>query len=325
MRRVSAPSAVDGASAPHTLYGATMGTRWRVDLVAPRAFALDPLHAAVQARLDAIVAQMSSWEPDSDLSRFNRAAAGTWHRLQDDFYRVMACALQVAQASDGAFDPAIGRLVAAWGFGAQAGARQAPGPGALARAREACGWRRLALCQQTRELLQPGGVALDLSAIAKGHGVDAIVELLQARGIDAALVEVGGELRGFGRKPDGTPWRVLVESGHDDDAEPCVVTLDDAAIATSGPYWQHYAAGGRIVSHTIDPRSGLPVADPPAATSVLAPSAMLADAWSTALAVMGLEGGLAFAQAQGFAVRMLPAGRGAQPRTSAAFDTRLAT
>lgn len=322
--RVSACSTVDGASTLHTLYGATMGTRWCVDLVAPRALALEPLHAAVQARLDAIVAQMSTWEPDSDLARFNRAPAGSWHPLPEDFHRVMDCALRVARDSAGAFDPAIGHLVAAWGFGAHAAARQAPAAQVLASARDRSGWRRLVLRQDTRELLQPGGVALDLSAIAKGYGVDAVVDLLQARGVGAALVEVGGELRGFGRKPDGTPWRVLVESGDDEDGEPCVVALDDAAIATSGPYWQRYETDGRARSHTIDPRSGEPVPDPPAATSVVAASAMLADAWSTALAVMGMEAGIAFADAQALAVRMLPAGPAPQPRASRAFDTRRA-
>lgn len=319
---MSSAIAASGAAALHTLYGATMGTRWRVDLYAPAGIVLDPLHVAVQARLDAIVAQMSTWEPDSDLVRFNHAAAGSWHALPEDFFRVMDCALQVAQASDGAFDPAIGHLVAAWGFGAQARARHVPEAAALAEAREACGWRRLALRHDTRELLQPGGVALDLSAIAKGYGVDAVVALLQARGIEAALVDVGGELRGYGRKPDGSCWRVLVESGEGDEGAPCVVALEDVAIATSGPYWQRFESAGRELSHTVDPRRGAPLADAPAATSVIAGSAMLADAWSTALAVMGVEAGIAFAAAQDLAVRMLPAG--ALPRTSPAFDARLA-
>ncbi|MGY1410401.1 MULTISPECIES: FAD:protein FMN transferase [unclassified Luteimonas] len=308
----------------HTLYGETMGTRWRVDLHAPRSEPLDLLHGAVQARLDAIVSQMSSWEPGSDLSRFNRAPAGSWQSLPDDFFRVMDCALQVAHDSDGAFDPAIGALVGAWGFGAHAHARGVPDGATLASARDASGWRQLQLDRDARRLRQPGGLALDLSAIAKGYGVDAVVELLRQRGIGAALVDVGGELRGHGRKPDGTPWRVLVESGDVDDAEPCVVTLDDAAIATSGAYWQRFEVDGRELSHTIDPRIGAPVADAPAAVSVIAGSAMLADAWSTALTVMGLEAGAAFAEAQGLAARLLPADANAQPLTTPAFEACLA-
>lgn len=308
----------------HTLYGETMGTRWRVDLHAPRHQELEPLHRAVQARLDAIVLQMSSWEPDSDLSRFNRAPAGSWHALPDDFFRVIDCALQVAHDSDGAFDPAIGALVGAWGFGAQARAPGVPDDTTLANARAVSGWRQLQLDHDARRLLQPGGLALDLSAIAKGYGVDAVVDLLRERGIGAALVEVGGELRSHGRKPDGTPWRVLVETGDVDDGDPCVVTLDDAAIATSGPYWQRVEVNGRELSHTIDPRIGAPVGDASAAVSVIAGSAMLADAWSTALTVMGPEAGAAFAAARGLAARLLPADAHARPLMTPAFEACLA-
>src|SRR5690606_7804512 len=283
---MSSSTAPASASVVHTLYGETMGTRWRVDLVAPRDMLLHPLHAALQARLDAIVAQMSTWRDDSDLMRYNRGAPGSWHPLADDFLAVVDCALQVAAASDGAFDPTVGRLVGAWGFGAHAGPRRVPDPRLLAEARSTAGWRRLELRRGTRELLQPGGTWLDLSAIAKGYAVDALAALLRARGlpgargggggavrrrgrarggaaggargarrgargIPAALVDVGGELRGYGRKPDGAAWRVLVEAGGDDTADPCVVVLDDAAVATSGPYWQRYEVEGRECSHTI--------------------------------------------------------------------------
>ena len=321
---MTASFATDSTPVVHTLYGQTMGTRWRVDLCAPRNRPLQPLHASVQARLDTIVAQMSSWEPGSDLTRYNRAPAGSWQTLPDDFFRVIDCALEVAAASDGAFDPTVGALVSAWGFGAQARARAVPDDAALERARERSGWRRLRLDRDARALWQPGGLALDLSAIAKGYGVDAVVAALRANGIGAALVDVGGELRGYGRKPDGAPWRVLVESGELDEGVPCVVALDDAAIATSGPYWQRYEVAGIEHSHTIDPRSGRPVADPPAAASVIAASAMLADAWSTALGVMGLDAGAAFAATTGLAARLLPRGVDADPRTSPAFQAHLA-
>jgi len=311
--------------AVHALYGETMGTRWRVDLCAARHAPLDALHGAVQSRLDAIVAQMSTYEADSDISRFNRARAGSWHVLPGDFFRVMDCALQVAEASDGAFDPAIGALVGAWGFGAHARGRRAPDAATLADARDARGWRKLELRRETRELRQPGGLSLDLSAIAKGYGVDAVAELLRTRGIVAALVDVGGELRGFGRKPDGAPWCVLVETGEDDDeGDPCVLVLDDAAVATSGTRWHRFEAGGREVAHTIDPRSGEPVGAAPAAVSVLADDAMHADAWSTALTVMGVEAGFAFATARGLAARFVPSGADAEPRMTPAFEARLA-
>lgn len=310
--------------AVHTLYGETMGTRWRVDLCAPPRMALDALHGAVQARLDGIVAQMSTYEPDSDLCRFNRARADSWHVLQDDFFAVMACALDVAAASDGAFDPTLGTVVGAWGFGADATSAPAvPEARFLAAARRDAGWQRLQLRRDTRELRQPGGLSLDLSAIAKGFAVDAVAALLQARGIAAALVDVGGELRGDGRKPDGAPWRVLVEAGDDED-ESCVLALDAVAVATSGTRWHRFDADGREYAHTLDPRSGAPVRDAAAAVSVIAVDAMHADAWSTALTVMGPDDGFAFAQAHGLAARFVPHGAAAPARMTPAFAERLA-
>ena len=323
--RESMSSAPAAPLAVHTLYGETMGTRWRVDLCAARGVALDALHAGIQARLDAIVAQMSTWEPASDLSRFNRAEAGHWQALPDDFLAVLSCALDVARASEGAFDPTVGPLVAAWGFGADAAPRGVPDAAALAAARARVGWTRLDFDPGARRLRQPGDAALDLSAIAKGYGVDSVAAWLRARGVGAALVDVGGELRGYGRKPDGTPWRVLVEAGDDDDA-PCVLALDAAAVATSGTRWQRFLADGREYAHTIDPRSGRPVEDAPAAVSVVAREAMPADAWATALTVMGAQRGFAFARREGLAARFVVVGADGAQRVLAtpAFEAWIA-
>ncbi|MEG0186772.1 MAG: FAD:protein FMN transferase, partial [Stenotrophomonas sp.] len=174
------------------LGGATMGTTWSVSLVAPRQRDLHPLHAGIQARLDEVVAQMSTWEPASDISRYNRADAGQWFTLPTETRHVLACALAVAAASEGAFDPSVGPLVALWGFGAHAGGRHAPAADILQATRARCGWQRLQW--QGNALLQPGGLELDLSAIAKGFGVDHVATWLRDQGIGAALVEVGGEL-----------------------------------------------------------------------------------------------------------------------------------
>ena len=310
-----------------TLYGETMGTRWRADLcVAPRTD-LHALHAGIQAQLDRVVAQMSTWESGSDLSRFNRAPAGTWQALPEPFFDVLAFALDIAARSGGACDPTLGPLVDLWGFGAAGGGSadgaRVPEARALAEARARVGWQRLALDRAARSALQPGGLSLDLSGIAKGYGVDAVVEWLRARGVQAALVDVGGELRGHGRKPDGTPWRVLVEaSPEEDDADvpPCVVALDSLAAATSGDRWHRFEAGGRVYAHTIDPRTGAPVAHAAAAVTVLAADAMQADAWATALTVMGAADGIAFAAAHGLPARfVVRAATGSEVRATDAF------
>ena len=181
-----------------------------------------------------------------------------------------------------------------------------------------------------QRVLQPGGVGLDLSGIAKGYGVDAVVDRLRAAGIPAALVEVGGELRGYGRKPDGSAWKVLAEASPDDEDDtgdtPCVLVLDDAAVATSGDHWHRFEHDGRLYAHTIDPRSGAPVDHAPAAVTVVAPTALAADAWATALTVLGPEAGFELARQEGIAARwVLRADPGATVRATDAFETYLAT
>lgn len=309
-----------------------MGTTWSVRLVAARNADLHPLHAGIQARLDAVVRQMSTWEADSDISRYNRADAGAWLAIPDGFHAVLACALDIAAASNGAFDPTVGALVGLWGFGADARAPHAiPDAAQVQAARGRDGWRRIQLDLQARRLRQPGGLRLDLSAIAKGHGVDLVAALLREAGIAGALVEVGGELYGYGRKPDGDPWRVLVEAGPDGDdaSEARVLELDGIAVATSGDRWHRYdhagAAGVRRYTHTIDPRSGEPVARAPTAVSVIAADAMHADAWCTALTVLGADAGFDFAQSRGLAARFLDhGGDGVRERMTDAFRTHLA-
>lgn len=293
-----------------SLGGQTMGTRWSVRMAARAGADLHALHDGIQARLDEVVAQMSTWKADSDISRYRRAPAGTWHTLPAGFARVLACALEVARASDGAFDPTLGPLVDLWGFGSAGTPRRVPAAADIARERQRTGWQRLQCRDDGRQLLQPGGVQLDLSAIAKGHGVDVVSAHLRERGVAAALVEVGGEIHGYGRKPDGQPWRVLVESDLDEDASvedlpPRVLELDGLAVATSGDRWHRFDEAGTRYAHTFDPRSGMPVAHAAASVTVLAADAMHADAWATALTVMGALEGLRFARAAGLAARFV--------------------
>ena len=312
------------------VHGQTMGTTWSVQCVSATRLDLHTLHEVVQARLDQVVAQMSTWHADTDIMRFGRGMAGEWFALQDDVLHVLTAALEIAAASEGAFDPTVSPLVAAWGFGAHAGARGRPTPADLVAARARVGWQHLRFDADQRRIRQPGGLMLDLSAIAKGYGVDVVAALLRHRGIDSALVEVGGELYGYGRKLDGQPWRVLVESSPDEEAdseglEPRVLTLDGVAVATSGDRWHAYAHEGRRYSHTIDPRSGEPVTDAAAAVTVVATDAMRADAWATALTVMGATAGRAFAARHGLAARFLQrSAQGLQETMTPAFERHLA-
>lgn len=283
-----------------------MGTTWSVRIAAGR---IDDPRPALQAELDATVAQMSHWEPDSLLSRYNRAPAGTWVDLPEQFFDVVDYALWAHMASGGAYDPAAGALVDLWGFGA---ARRydhtgfyAPGDDAIDRVLDQRASARLSFDRDGRRLLQPGGVRLDLSSIAKGYAVDCLAQCLEQRGLHHYLVEVGGELRGAGVKPDGQPWWVEIEGVPDSATPQAVVALHGMSIATSGDYRQYFEHGARRVSHTLDPRTGRPVVNDVASVTVLAPTCMEADALSTVLTVLGPDVGLAFAEARALAARIL--------------------
>lgn len=277
-----------------------MGTTWSLRVDNPHMLPLDALRHALQSALDEVVAQMSHWDADSALGRFNRAPAGSTHVLPEAFNTVLARALHWADASGGALDPAMGPLVALWGFGPDAVAPDdlPPDAATLAAARARCGRERIAHDAAAHRLVQPGGLSLDLSGIAKGYGVDAGVAALQRLGLGDFLLEVGGELRGVGRRPGGQPWQVLVDPG----AGPGVrIALADRAVATSGDRWQVRERAGRRWSHTLDPRTGEPVGHALASVTVLHPHGMDADALATVLTVLGLHEGLAFAERQGVA------------------------
>jgi thiamine biosynthesis lipoprotein len=312
-RAVLIPLDIDPAVPPpgsrvHALHGASMGTSWSARVAGTGVDGRQvPLRAALQAELDAIVAQMSHWEDDSLLSRYNRAPAGTWIDLPPQFFDVIDYALWAHDASGGAYDPAAGALVALWGFGPHRRYDQAGfyAPDAAAIARAQAGRGRPTLDRTGRRLLQPGGAVLDLSSVAKGYAVDRLALCLEGRGLRHYLVEVGGELRGAGLKPDGQPWWVDIEAVPDGGAAPrAVVALHGLSVATSGDYRQFFELEQRRVSHTLDPRSGRP-AGGVAAVTVLAPTCMAADALSTVLNVLGPVDGLAFAERRALAARFL--------------------
>ena len=285
--------------------GESMGTTWTVQWSQPEdAHALRPLLVQALARL---VLQMSHWMPDSDLCHYGRVPAGTWWPLAPEFAMVMRAALEIAAASDGAFDPSAGPLVDAWGFGPPGPRAQAPSVEELAAARARIGWQRLRM--DGERLLQPGGIALDLSAIAKGYAVDHLAELLQAHGVEHYLVEIGGELRGQGCKPDGAPWWVALEQPPDGSPgaslPESVLALDGLAVASSGDYRRHADYGAGRVAHSLDPRSGTPLANGIAMLSLVHASTMQADAWSTALGVLGVEAGMRMATRHGLAARFV--------------------
>lgn len=288
------------------LHGPTMGTRWSAQCDAEACVDADALHMALAAAVAQVDTQMSPWKRTSDLNRLNAAPPDEWVALPAEMMQVLERALQVCRDSDGAFDPAVGALVDAWGFGA---ARETPDAAAIRAAAQA-GHRP---AHQALELDRPAGRArkraplqLDLCGIAKGYAVDRMAEVLQCHGVVHALVALDGELRAVGGQADGQPWAVAVESPEPGRrAAHGVIELQDLAVATSGDYRRFVDVGGLRLAHTMDARRGAPVRNDLASVTVLARDGMSADAWATALLVAGPGEGLALAQRFGLEALLL--------------------
>lgn len=297
-------------SQPAQMYsfgGPTMGTSWEVTLAElPSGVRVKQLRTDIEVLLATINQQMSTYIDDSDISRFNQADAGTWHDVPPDFARVLEAALVLSRDSGGAFDPTVGPLVNLWGFGPTGRRDQAPSEAEREVARKRVGWQRLQWDAANRRLLQPGEVYLDFSAIAKGYAVDRVGEYLSGQGIDVWLVDIGGEVRTRGVKPDGQPWRIAVERPVSGSREiNTVVRPGDMAMATSGDYRNFFEDNGHSFSHTIDPRTAEPVNHRLASVTVLHPRCMEADGLATLLTVLGPEEGMAFATRHDLAVLLI--------------------
>ena len=281
--------------------GQTMGTDWSIRLVPPPGVVRMDIQAAVEDELAQVIALFSHWEPTSELSRWNAAPPGFWS-VSQPFWDVLDAAMDLADDTDGAVDPTLGALVDLWGFG-PSGPRPMglPTDQQITEALSVSGWRGLRLNREARAVQQVGGMKLDLSGIAKGHAVDRLCDRLFALGATSHLVEIGGEMRGSGVKPDGGPWWAELEAAPGAPGPRTLAALFDIAVATSGDWVRTFSVFGQAYGHTLDGRTGRPLRHGLASVSVFAETAMRADALATALMVMGPEEGPAHAAATGLA------------------------
>ena len=302
-------SALAGACGYETVEGRAMGTTYAVQADCPDGV---PRQRIVTV-LEQVDGQMSTYDPESETSAFNRSPIGVPVPVSEDLAAVASAAQRIAEETGGAFDATVAPLVALWGFGAQA-ALDPPDEAALRRARGRVGFRRFKVSERPPALDKRAMVTVDFSAIAKGYTVDRIADALAESSCRAYLVEFGGETRVFGPAPDGGPWRLGIEAPNDafgGDRLAPMLLLRNGAVATSGDYRQFRTPtlaeqrllppAQRRVSHIVDPRSGLPVSHTLAAVTVVAESAMSADAYATALLVLGPDVGLAFAESRDLA------------------------
>jgi len=266
--------------------GPTMGTRFSAVFYAPPDTDSDAVGRALAEAVAEVDRQMSTWKPESDLMRFNRAPAGQWVELPAQLLSVLEAALDIGQASSGAFDIGVLDHIRALGF-------QGDAPDAEAVARLAARPHQLAhdvvvLDRSAGKAQKRQPCAIDLSGIAKGYGVDRLAETLTGLAVSHFLVSIDGELRASGGKPDGSPWRVAVEQPDPTRRDAAgVIELVDGAVATSGNYRHRRELDGRSYSHTIDPRTGRPITDDIYSATVRAATCMEADAWATVVMVLG--------------------------------------
>ncbi len=318
-----------------TLQGETMGTTYTVRFQKPEGRPwpheeTNRLARQIERCLADVNARMSTYQPDSELSQFNQSPADVPFELSPETFEVFEAALAVSVQSAGAFDVTVGPLVNAYGFGPPPEPPEPPTAEQLEALRQRVGYRLLVLDPQARTIRKTlADVYCDLSGIAKGYGVDRVATVLEAEGLTDYMVEIGGEVRAAGRNPDGKAWRIGIERPTRDGRRVVMraVELADRSLATSGDYRNYYIADGRVYSHMIDPRTGRPVEHALASVTVLDSRAMVADAWATALMVLGPDEGYNLAEARGMAALFLvrTAGEDIVERATSAFSAMTAT
>ncbi|WP_372996858.1 FAD:protein FMN transferase [Marinobacter sp.] len=272
--------------------GPVFGTSYHINVVLTEdPERLETLAGGIEDVLEGVDASMSTWRDDSELSRFNqREDQSDWFPVSAGLFEVLQKAKEVSTLTEGAFDVTIGPVVNLWGFGPQARPEQTPSEEALAEVLSATGSDKLELKSEPPAVRAVPAQYVDLSAIAKGYGVDAVARFLERQGVQAYLVEIGGEVRVNGRKPDGSTWRLAIEQPVSEGRQVNrVVALESRSMATSGDYRNYYESEGRRYSHTIDPETGEPITHNLASVTVIADDCMTADALATGFNVMGYE------------------------------------
>lgn len=278
-----------------TLNGPTMGTRWSVLFHASQSDPVEKIQTTCEKVVAEIDQQMSTWKPDSDLMRFNAAPVGKWVELPRHLVNVLAKGLEIGKASGGVFDVGMGDVVRNWGFAAAD--HDVAGMQATMGQTRPRAYQILELDPVGQRARKHAAIDLDLSGIAKGYGVDCLIGVLGGYGIATGVASLDGEVRCKGLQPDGRPWAIALERPDYDRRDALgIIELEDASVATSGDYRHWVDLDDRRLSHTMDPRLGGPVPRGPASVTVVAETCTEADAWATALMVLGVSKGAVLAR-----------------------------
>ncbi len=288
--------------------GQTMGTSYSIKITGKLKKAmLEELNSRIRAELAEVNRQMSTWDPESEISRFNHSGAEEGFQCSEAFALVVRRALALSRESGGAFDPTLQPLLNLWGFGSEAAEDHVPNDAEIAAAKAQTGWDKLRVDEAGRLWKTQPELSLALGAIAKGYGVDAVGRILEEAGLENWFVEIGGEVLARGKNPDGVPWRIGIQfptSNPMDSTLQGIVNVSSGAVATSGDYRNYIEENGAVYSHILDPRTGRTVRSDTASVTVTAENCMEADGLATALFVLGPDEGLAWIERLGGAEAM---------------------
>lgn len=306
LRRIAKPVGVAAIAAALTgcfnsaepiaeIYGATMGSTYSVKWVAaantPKS---DDIKRWLDDYLEAFESDASTWRPDSRLSRFNAAPAGTCQIMPQSILDIVAVSQQLHEQTDGSFDITLDPLLQLWGFHGDAGRQQVPDDAQVTETVARTGHQYLHI--RDNQLCKDRALELDIGGVAAGYIVDEVVEHFKAVGIQSYMVEITGELKADGNKPGNVPWRIALEEPRDDSrVAQLIFPLRGYGVSTSGDYRNYFEEDGHRYSHTFDPVLGRPIRHDLAAVTVLHRSTAMADGLSTALLVKGEEAGWAYA------------------------------
>ncbi len=304
------------------LSGRTMGTSYHITVVdVPQGIERSKLQTLIDSELHQVNQAMSTYIDNSELMRFNRSPVGKVIPVSTPLAEVVEMSLDIYRRSNGAFEVTVGPLVNLWGFGPKPEPEWIPSEVDIARLQQIVGSDALKMTREPDTITRERPVEIDLSAIAKGHGVDRVAQLLEQQGIRNYLVEIGGELRTLGVNPKGRLWRIGIEVP--DSIGQTVqrpIDVSGKGVATSGDYRNYYERGGVRYAHSIDPRTGRPLKHRLASVTVVADTCTEADGLATALNVLGAQAGMALAERENLAVFMLvKTDRGFEERYSTAF------
>ena len=298
-----APNGFAGSLPPLVhISGRTMGTSYHISFYGMRPISI---HDEIERLLVRINEQMSTYLEDSEISRFNRAEAGVWFPVSRDFAQVVADAKQMHALSGGSFEPTIEPLVNLWGFGPMKMPNKVPATEVISDTLTEIGMDKVQVKLDPPSLRKEHKkVEIDLSAMAKGFGVDKVALFLESIGLDRYMVEIGGEVRVGRKKPDGLAWMIGIQMPEDGGGLELarILKLEQGSVATSGDYRNYYEKDGKRYSHIIDPLTGFPIKHKLASVTVVTKRCADADALATAFMVMGSDKGLDLAKEQSLAV-----------------------